>query len=99
MKAILMIAALALTACQTTPNVPETVTVVVEKYKPLPEWATTPITAAKPPKATTGREYLRRESALDALVDYVLGIANCDRRLLAKLDKGEPVDRKECGKP
>ena len=30
----------ALTGCSTVPTVPQTVTVTVEKFKPLPAWAT-----------------------------------------------------------
>lgn len=88
-----------LAGCRTVPNVPETVTVVVEKQKPIPDWAKTPITVTRPAPATTGREHLRRESSLDALVTYVLNLANCHRRLLSELDKGASVDPKECAKP
>lgn len=100
MKTIAIFAAAALlAACTTVPNVPETATVTITEYRDIPDWATKPITVQKPAKAVTGREHLVRENALDKLVDYILGIANCHRRLLIELDKGESGDPKECAKP
>lgn len=85
---------LALAACQSAPKfpqVPEQVTVVVERYKPLPSWATEQLVK---PEAASGKvgDRLRNEEARGGVID----VSNCHRRLLARLDKGEAVDKKEC---
>ncbi|GAB3755170.1 hypothetical protein [Lysobacter olei] len=85
---------MALAACQTTPKlpqVPEQVTVVVERYKPLPSWATEQLVK---PLAASGKvgDRLENEEARGGVID----VANCHRRLLARLDMGEAVDKKEC---
>jgi len=88
---IALLPALGFTACERRPNVPEQVTVVVERYKPLPTWATDPL----PVQARAGdavESYIRSEKALGTVAD----LANCHRRLLVKLDRGEAVDKREC---
>lgn len=82
-----------LAACQTTPNVPEQVTVVVEKYRPLPAWATEPLEKPQPADGTV-LERVRSEHARGVVID----LANCHRRLLAKLDRAESVGETECAK-
>lgn len=73
------------------PQLPETVEVVVEKYRDLPTWATEPLPLPQPADGTVGE---RVQSEHDR--GEVILLANCHRRLLGKLDKGEPVDEKEC---
>lgn len=85
---------IALAACQsapTLPQVPEQVPVVVERYKPLPSWATEPLVK---PQAASGKvgDRLQNEEARGGVID----VSNCHRRLLARLDKGEVVDSREC---
>lgn len=86
--------ALALAACQSVPELPElprTTTVVVERYRDLPAWATEPLQVT--PRADGRVEsHLRHEAALQAAVD----LANCHRRLLARLDAEQPVAPSEC---
>jgi hypothetical protein len=73
------------------PEIPEQVTVVVEKYRPLPSWATEPLDKPQPADGTVG-ERVRSEHARGVVID----LANCHRRLLARLDKGEAVSDQEC---
>jgi hypothetical protein len=84
--------ALGFTSCQSRPNTPDQVTVVVEKFKPLPAWATDPLVKPEPADDTVGAR-LRSHEARGGVID----IANCDRLLLKKLDAGDPVDPKACG--
>jgi hypothetical protein len=67
------------------------VTVVVEKFKPLPEWATAQLPNAAPVDGTV-RAVLLSNDQRAATIDY----ANCRSRLLVRLDKGEKHDLKEC---
>lgn len=88
---IALLPALGFTACERRPNVPEQVTVVVERYKRLPAWATDPLPV--PVRADdTVESYVRSDNARGTVID----IANCHRHLLAKLDLGEAVDKREC---
>ncbi len=97
--ALALIVLLAACGRETKPNVPDTVYVTVEKFKPLPEWATAPVDVPKPArKGDTVRDHLKHEDALDAAFDRLNGEINCRLRLLVKLDKGEAVSREECGK-
>lgn len=77
--------------CASAPTVPKTVTVVVEKFRPLPKWATEPLVKPVPANLTTGA-VVESHNARGAVID----LANCHRRLLAELDKGEPVDDNGC---
>ncbi len=89
-----ILAALALPGCQrfvAKPNVPQTVTVVVEKFKPLPDWALAQLPNAAPVDGTV-RALLIANDQRAATLDY----ANCRAWLLARLDKGETPDLKEC---
>lgn len=88
---VLALPAAGFTGCQTRPNVPEQVTVVVEKFRPLPAWAKEPLPKPQPADGTV-RERIRSEHARGVVID----LANCHRRLLARLDSGEAVDPKEC---
>jgi D-alanyl-D-alanine dipeptidase len=90
---VLLLPAVGFTACERRPNVPEQVTVVVEKYRPLPTWATAPLDKPQPADGTVG-ERVRSEHARGVVID----LANCHRRLLGLLDKGEPVDDAECSR-
>jgi len=78
-------------SCQSKPNVPETVTVVVEKYKDLPTWATEQLVKPQAVNGTVGAR-LTNEDQRGNTID----LANCHRRLLTKLDKGEAVKPEEC---
>jgi len=73
------------------PNIPEKVAVTVEKYKPLPVWATKPLQLPLPADSTVGA---RLES--NNKRGLVIDLANCHRKVLAKLDRGETVSEKEC---
>ena len=89
---ILILLCIAVSGCSSAPiKTPERITVVVEKYKPLPLWATAPIAKPMPADGTVG-EALASEFSRGVIIDLL----NCHRRLLAKLDKGEPVNPKEC---
>jgi hypothetical protein len=90
----LILCALALLGCQrfvSKPNVPQTVTVTVEKWRPLPLWALAPLPNAAPVDGTV-RALLLANDQRAATLDF----ANCRSRLLARLDKGETPDPKEC---
>lgn len=85
--------ALVLGACRTVPAPPEKVEVVVEKLRPLPTWATEQYQVPVPANGTVGARLANEDAAL-GLVELLL----CHRRLLARLDKGETVDPKVCGR-
>lgn len=70
---------------------PKVVTKVVEVYKPLPDWAVKPLPNV-PPKDSTVESLVKANNARAETLD----LANCERRLLAKIDKGEPVNPKDC---
>lgn len=97
MRAALAIVLLSLLAgCATwraCPDIkaPETITVTVEKFRPLPEWAKRPL-PEDAPRANTVGEAMRLANARLATIQA----ENCRKRLLAKLDAGEKVDAKEC---
>lgn len=98
MRPVTIIATLLLTplitaaSCgNTRPQLPETVEVVVEKYRDLPSWATDPLPIPHPADGTVG-ERVRSENDRGE----VLLLANCHRALLRKIEKGEQVDPKEC---
>ena len=88
---ILAIMSALMGGCASAPTIPETVTVTVEKYKPLPTWATE--TLPKPaPANDTVAERLKSNDARGGVIDY----ANCLRELLVRLDKGEVVGKEDC---
>jgi hypothetical protein len=89
--ALATLPALGFTSCQPRPNVPEQVEVIVEKYRDLPSWATDQLVV---PHAIDGSVGARVQSEKERGV--TIDLANCHRRLLAKLDKGEAVDKREC---
>ncbi len=94
MRACIALILLSLLGCQrfvSKPNVPQTVTAVVEKWRPLPLWALAPLPNAAPVDGTV-RALLIANDQRAATLDY----ANCRTRLLARLDKGETPDPKEC---
>jgi hypothetical protein len=87
------LACFALVACTNArPTAPEQVAVVVERYKPLPAWATDPLVKPEPVDDTVGAR-LRSHEARGGVID----VANCDRLLLKQLDAGAAVDPKACG--
>lgn len=88
--AIALCAAL-LGACHSAPTVPRTVTVVVEKFRPLPAWATDPLLKPEQVDGTVEARVVS-EKARGVIID----LANCHRRLLLRLDRGEQVDATEC---
>jgi hypothetical protein len=73
------------------PVKPVPVTVVVERDRPLPAWATSPLVKPMPVDGTVGA---RVKS--NAQRGNVIDLANCHRSLLARLSKGEAVTGKEC---
>jgi hypothetical protein len=91
---LVVLAIVGLSGCATTPNVPKQVVVTVEKFKPLPAWATDPLAKPEPVDGTVGAR-MRSHEARGAVID----VANCHRLLLKKLDAGESVDPKECAQP
>lgn len=84
-----------LTGCANAPpKIPQTVTVVVEKYKPLPAWATAPLSKPAPVDGTVGAR-AQSHDARGVVIDF----ANCRSQLLIRLDRGEAVTGEECGSP
>lgn len=75
----------------TRPQLPEVVEVVVEKPKPIPTWATDELPKPVAADGTVGARVVSEDAR-----GHVIDLANCHRRLLRKLDKGEQVDPKEC---
>ena len=88
---VLIVLCIAVSGCKSLPKPPEKVYITVEKFKPLPLWATQPI--AKP-YASDGSVGAVLGSEFDR--GTVIDLMNCHRLLLAKLDAGEPVDPKAC---
>lgn len=70
---------------------PEIATVVLKERAPAPSWATDPLVKPMPENGTVGAR-LKDEDARGQVID----LANCHRKLQRMLDKGEPVDPKEC---
>lgn len=100
MKALIVLAALLLAACgsQTERQLskvqpPQVVTKVVETFRPLPSWATEQLPNV-PPKDGTVESLKNANNARADTIDR----ANCERRLLVKIEKGEKVDAKACRK-
>jgi hypothetical protein len=89
---VCLLAATLLTACASgPPPIPKTVTVVVERYKPLPTWATKQVAKPMPATDMVG-DRLTDENARGAVIDF----CNCITGLLAKLDAGQPVKLDDC---
>lgn len=93
MRTLTLALCLLLSACATVPNIPEQITVVVEKFKPLPAWATDELPKPVAADGTVGAR-VRSEDARGHVID----LANCHRRLLRRLDAGQAVDRRECAR-
>lgn len=93
---IALICCLLLGAC--TGNVrtqlPETVTVTVEKYRDLPPWAKNVKLPNDPPADSRLGSILKANDTRAGTIDY----ANCLFRLLDALDRGESVSIKDCKK-
>jgi hypothetical protein len=70
---------------------PEIAHVAVKERMPLPTWATDALVKPMPANGTVGAR-LKDEDARGQTID----LANCHRKLLRLLDKGEQVDPKEC---
>lgn len=91
---VILLLASCLPACKTAPKLPElpeAIHHVVEEYRPLPGWAT--IELPLPPlESTTVQGHLKREKALEAIVEQ----ANCHRKLLRQLDAGRAHDSAAC---
>ncbi len=92
MKRMIVFAVIAVSGCQQAVKAPEKVYVTVEKYRPLPDWATAPV-PNKPPSAATVEALRVANDARAGTIDLV----NCRSRLLVKVDQGLKVDPKECG--
>ena len=101
MKALFLIAAaVLLAACGSKTErelrkvqPPQVVTKVVERFRPLPSWATEQLPNKPPANGTV--EALK--DANNARADTI-DLANCQRRLLVRIEKGETVDAKTCRK-
>lgn len=91
---VAVLALLGLSGCATAPNVPRQVIVTVEKFKPLPAWATDPLAKPEAADGSVGAR-VRSEAERGITID----LANCHRLLLKKLDAGETVDPKACAQP
>lgn len=89
---LLVVMCVTLMGCPLTkPQLPKETYIVVEKYKPLPDWATRPYQMPQPADGTVG-ERTKSNEARGTLLEILF----CHRRLLSLLDKGEKVDEKEC---
>lgn len=86
-----LLAVLALAGCGTTREMPETVTVTVEKYRDLPAWATDELDKPMAADGTVGAR-IKSENARGQTID----LANCHRRLLRDIDAGRVVERDTC---
>lgn len=97
MRRFLAVAIAALAAgCATTrdadiPKAPEVVTKVVERYRPLPDWALRLLPEDAPRQNTVDEA---KRLASDRL--STIQAENCRKRLLARLDRGEAVNPKAC---
>jgi len=80
--------------CKSTPVIPKVNTVVVEKFKPLPDWADKPVAKPVLPDTTVGG-HATQENALDAWFDYFV----CIRGLVRQLDAGKTVTPDDCKVP
>lgn len=91
--ALAIAAALAslLSACQTMPVLPETVTKIVEVERPFPSWATEPLPKPEPADGSVGAR-VESHDARGQVIDF----ANCQRKLLRKIEKGEAVQPSDC---
>ena len=78
-------------AKNTRPEIPEAVKVVVEKPAKLPSWATEPLPKPEPADGTVGARVTSHQARGD-----VIDLANCHRRLLRRIEKGEMVEVGEC---
>ena len=70
---------------------PEIAHVVVKERMSLPTWATDALVKPMPANGTVGAR-LKDEDDRGNTID----LANCHRKLLRMMDKGEAVDPKEC---
>jgi hypothetical protein len=86
-----MLCLLLLAGCNTIPTQPKIVEVPVERYRPLPDWATTerPV-----PQAKDGRVISRLANEHERGLENEL--SNCHRRLLKQLDNNQAVDPRSC---
>lgn len=70
---------------------PEVATIAVKERAPVPTWATEALVKPMPKSGKVG-DRLKNEDARGQTID----LANCHRKLLRMLDKGEKVDPAEC---
>jgi hypothetical protein len=95
LAALALLFILSLAGCATDPNklpsLPKEVTKIVEEYRPLPGWATTPLPLPEAADNTVGARIKSNDAR-----GNVIRLANCHRALLAKLDAGQSVDPKSC---
>lgn len=89
----LLVAVFVLAACarEVRPTIPETVPVVIERYRSLPGWATQPLPKPEAANDTVGARLLNEEAR-----GGVIDLGNCHRDLLARLDRGESVNPEAC---
>jgi hypothetical protein len=73
------------------PRLPKTVEVVVERYRPLPEWATEQ-RAVPALESSTVEGHLKRENRLEGEAE----LSNCHRQLLKQLDENKVVNPRDC---
>ncbi len=88
----LLCACMVLSACgPTKPNLPTTVTKIVEVDRDFPAWATEPLPEPAPANDTLGALNKSHEAR-----GGVNTLANCHRKLMRQLEKGQAVDPKSC---
>ena len=90
---LMFFACIILAGCKTAaPVLPKTVTVVVEKAKPIPAWAARELAVPQ-----------RKDGTVEALVvshearGRAIELANCRTRLLVELYMGREIDEGACG--
>lgn len=73
------------------PAVPESVRVPVTTPAKIPSWATDSLPLPHPADGSVGERALSEEARGEVII-----LANCHRRLLARLSAGEDVDPSTC---
>ena len=92
MKSLLAVAlALALSACQTLPDLPDTITVVEKEFQPIDSTFTDVVEKPQPTDGSVGARVISHDKR-----GQLIDLWACHRRLLARLSAGEKVDMKEC---
>ena len=90
---LLVLICVMITGCfwNTKDDLPKETIITVEKFKPLPSWATEQYQIPQPTDGTVGARAVSHEER-----GWLLETLLCHRHLLTLLDKGEKADAKEC---